>query len=509
MKGCDDEKVPDGHYIHLSEGELTDNTTREDISNIFNKIESENVQIVVAHFHGGLVSSNAAYKNPMKKIDPDGFNKSMFEVYADIDEDTGKNRAYPIFFIWESGFLETLRSMFLRIDEDTIIGIFKELKKKILRVEEAKSIINEFLDDVGTPTLEEDFLDDYTDVYRKWPREKQIELKEAIEGEIINATNELNNNCPRENTSVECLKKVASVVYYSLLQRSIMGRHHRLTVTMQEEILNILRIKKELFGVEMLLDFGKVAKDGWGTMKCNTVAAFQNDGTKYGGTAFLIELNDLVKNRQKQEQAIKVILVGHSTGAVFICNLLEEAAKEDKYPALADFSFDVIFEAPACTFERFSKTVTNAGDKIGNFRMFTLGKEYERNDKLASFAYSSSMLYLVSSIAEPTRYYSEQSPDCKPENEPPYEYHDKPLVGMEMYLLDERFNYGDEYVEVRNVKNFLGFGNPTGKVKIAFSRADEEAKPGWGITATNHGACDDNVEVLKSIQHIIKHGFHN
>lgn len=139
--------------------------------------------------------------------------------------------------------------------------------------------------------------------------------------------------------------------------------------------------------------------------------------------------------------------------------------------------------------------------------MFTLGKKYERKDKLASFAYSSSLLYLVSSIAEPTRYYSEQQPNCKPENEPPYEYHDKPLVGMQMYLLDERFDYGREYVEVRNVESFLGYENPTGKVKIAFSPAGQEAAQGWRITARTHEDCDDNVEVLKSIKEIIENGF--
>ncbi|MBO1225009.1 MAG: hypothetical protein JYX80_11335 [Candidatus Scalindua sediminis] len=351
MKGCEDEKVPDGHYIHLSEGKLTDNTTREDISNIFNKIESENVQIVVAHFHGGLVSSNAAYKNPMKKIDPAGFNKSMFEVYEDLDVDTGKKRAYPIFFIWESDFLTTLVSMLGDLDEAKIREIYKKIKNKILRVKEAKSIIEEFLNEVGPLPLK-DPLNAYTEKYRTWSSTKQRELKEEIEREIENATNEL-NNCQRENPGAVCPDEVVSVVYYRVLQRSIMGRHHRLTVTMQEEIWNSVK------------DASKVAKDGWGTMKCNTVFPFDNDGTPkeetYGGTAFLIELNDLVNKRQQQQQDIRVILVGHSTGVVFICNLLEEAAKEDKYPSLANFEFDVIFEAPACTFERFSHTIDVAG----------------------------------------------------------------------------------------------------------------------------------------------------
>lgn len=506
MKGCEDEKVPDGHYIHLSEGKLTDNTTREDISNIFNKIESENVQIVVAHFHGGLVSSNAAYKNPMKKIDPDGFNKSMFEIY--------KEGAYPIFFIWESDFPATLKTMGY-LDKKLIKPFFDAIKNKIFErntTEEVESIIDKFLSKVPVPDdgLHEDFLDDYTTEYRRWPSVKQKELNDAIELKIGEATENL-NICQTESPGALCLNKVVSVVFYRVLQRSIVGRHHRLTVTMQEEILNILKIKKEILGIEIVVDFSKVIKDGWGAMKCNTVAPFQNDGTPkeetYGGTAFLIELNDLVKRRQEQEQAIKVILVGHSTGAVFICNLLENAAREDKYPALTNFKFDVIFEAPACTFERFNKTLTTAGDKIGNFRMFALGKDYERDDELASPAYSSSMLYLVSSIAEPTRYDSKLPPDCKPENEPPYEYHDKPLVGMQMYLLDERFDYGREYVEVRNVKDFLGYGNPTGNVKIAFSPAGQEAAQGWRITARKHGDCDDNVEVLKSLRHIIKHGF--
>ncbi len=109
LMGCNGERIPNGHFIRLDNGTFREKspdkypiTTRQEVSDMFAKIR-ETEQMVILHFHGGLVSVKQAFENPVKEIIDDEFNKSMFDVY---DE-----KAYPIFFIWESGFIKTLESM--------------------------------------------------------------------------------------------------------------------------------------------------------------------------------------------------------------------------------------------------------------------------------------------------------------------------------------------------------------------------------------------------------------
>ncbi len=532
-----DEEPPDSetqklHFIHIKNGEFMDRqekvkyhkTTRGDVTTMFNKIKNGNKQKVVVHFHGGLVSVKNAFTKPMKKVDPAGFNKSMFEVY--------NKDAYPIFFVWRSGFIDTLINM--PRNKGLEVYFTDEINKMILelnRKEKAENIIEEFLSSfrIDSKTLytdlPENLLDDYNDVYNSWVPDKQDELVKALNDGLKNATEGLNQFL-KDNPGIEEQVWGAEIevavqkrlfgeygswfklkVLYPALIRLANGRHHGLKATIQEEIFNSVEIDG--------LDISKYLKDGWGTMKCITTAAFKKDGTPqegtYGGTAFLIELNDLVNRRQLQEQDIRVILVGHSAGAVYICNLLEHTKDkkengEDKYPALANFKFDVIFEAPACTFERFSKTIKEAGDKIKDFRMFALGDDFEKEDELVLVLYSNSLLYFVSSVAEPTRHDSSLPPECKPAIAPPYEYHDKPMLGMERYFL-KPFDDGSIFPELKSVRNFLGYVSPAEKGKIAFSPTAGNAALGWRITAEKHGQCDDNVEVLKSLQYIIEHRF--
>ena len=516
------EEIPDWHFIHLDNGKFMNEiqpdklriTKRDDITTIFEKIEQNTV---VVYFHGGLVDAKNAFTKPMKKVGGVGFNKSMYDIFEDKDEVTEKEGAYPIFFVWRSGFLDTLRNMPRdRTQETYFTDETKKLILKLNRKEKPESLIEEFLSSfrIDSKTLytdlPENLLDEYYKVYESWDPDKQKELTKALNDGIQNTTEELNQFL-RDNPGIEeqvwgaesvtaeqkrlfgkYLSWFKVKLLYPVIKRRLNGRHHGFKATMQEEIYNSTIIGKT--------HIGNFIKDGWGTMKCITANAFQDDDTKYGGTAFLKELNNLVL----QKPHTRVILIGHSTGAEYICNLLENAARADKYPWLASFKFDVIFEAPACTFERFNKTLDIAGKKIRHFRMFALGDKFEKDDKVGhDVVYSRSMLYYVSSVAEPTRHDSNLSDKCKLDNKPPYEYHDKPILGMERYFKHSKFDR--VYDEVRRVKLFMEYVDKNKKGKIAFSKIEE--KDGWKITAKTHVECDDNAELLKSLQHIIKFGF--
>jgi len=500
-----DEEAPDEetqklHFIHIDNGMFMDDqmdtiyykTTREDVANMVKNIDKNTV---VVHFHGGLVDEKSAFERPMKK-------GGIYEAYS--------KDAYPIFFAWRSGFMSTIDQMY---DKESDIGQIIDAVKKVISARTKKQkrlisgddeIINNFIASVNFRRFwflwhvwKETLLDRYYKAYNKLTPAEQGELKEAIDNKVTYTTNDL-KNCLGGTTGTLCLDKIISVVSHRLFQRTIEGRHHNLTATLQEESWN---------SIEILSNF---INDGWGKMKCITFNAFQDDHTKYGGTAFLKELNDLIG----QKPDTKVILVGHSTGAEYICNLLEDAARADKYPLLnkegEEFTFDVIFEAPACTFERFNKTLTTAVDKIENFRMFALHDCREKKDSLAGdkyskLFYSNSLLYFVASVPEPTRYNSSLPNGCETINNPPYEYLDKPILGMERYFFNKPFDYELKYPEVKSVKSFLGHNNPVVEIKTVFSKS--KGADGWKITAKKHGQCDDNKKLLESLQHIIKFGF--
>src|SRR5690606_32961914 len=91
----------------------------------------------------------------------------------------------------------------------------------------------------------------------------------------------------------------------------------------------------------------------------------------------------------------RITLVGHSTGAIYICNLLKAAAQH-----VPDLHFDVIFEAPAVTHALLAETAAEHASRVRKFRQFAMGDEREIGDTLVPVIYRSSLLYFVSGMLE-------------------------------------------------------------------------------------------------------------
>jgi triacylglycerol esterase/lipase EstA (alpha/beta hydrolase family) len=104
----------------------------------------------------------------------------------------------------------------------------------------------------------------------------------------------------------------------------------------------------------------------------------------------------------------RVMLVGHSAGAIFVCELLQRLAQTDR-------KVEVVFLAPAARCELFSTSVianqqvlaTNNGHQA--FRMFTMSDEFESKDTLIrnlpvvgdlTWFYPRSLLYFISGLLE-------------------------------------------------------------------------------------------------------------
>src|SRR2546427_9197331 len=97
-------------------------------------------------------------------------------------------------------------------------------------------------------------------------------------------------------------------------------------------------------------------------MKQENADAFGVDGNVYGGTAFLDGLQRLWTGNARA----RIVLVGHSTGAVYICHLLRHA--DARLPA--DVRFDIVFLAPGCTFPLLADTLAQHAGRIANVRLF-------------------------------------------------------------------------------------------------------------------------------------------
>lgn len=117
------------------------------------------------------------------------------------------------------------------------------------------------------------------------------------------------------------------------LKRFANGRDHGLYTTVVEEVVE--RIKGDIISGEYVETY-------------DTQDAFEGSEDFAGGNALLDEINKLWKKGKHP----RLILIGHSAGSVFICNLLINAAKV----LPDDIKFEVVFLAPACSFGLFKIT---------------------------------------------------------------------------------------------------------------------------------------------------------
>lgn len=507
---------PNNHIIHSANGQLKQ-TTRDDVRRIVKlALDSQSPSGIVVHFHGGLVSESSARESAEKRLYP---------LYAE------RSKAYPIFFVWESGFFEAPLN---NLGEIAMEGIFQEFLKKAAAwaMKKLPSDIG-FKGGSGVNINEEELRNDFDawfSMQRDTPppqleklpgvtdaalstRTKGISLDEeelaalieesiAEDDKFKNAVEAVYNGLYAKGlpqpatrglgTSISTVslidkeaagrlfqydtattkgfgpiswfkvaKAVASIVL-RVISRFRAGRAHGMYVTLVEEVLR-----------ELYVD--KIGQAGWwDRMKGDTADAFK-DGQDYCGTAFLTELKAQLDGGAVPPN--KITLVGHSTGAIYICNLLKAAAR--LAPSL---HFDIIFEAPAATHALLASTVAAHGSRISHFRQFGMSDERESSDVLVPVIYLSSLLYFISALLE---------------HDP-----DEPLVGMVRYL-DKRGVYNpDAFPNVASCRQFYA------RYSNSLVCSPSNAGPGLESDGKHHGEFDDqDPPTLNSVQHILLNGF--
>jgi hypothetical protein len=455
---------------------------------------------LVIHFHGGLVSVDAGKAIAMR-LDP---------IYRAAG-------TFPMFFVWESGLIETLKNNLSDILADPV---FRELAKKagewVLRNLPGAFSARGTGQTVNEYALRKQF-DDWFDGKVSQPPltlgspatggskaavPNEDDLTANIEASLDNdqrfqqVVSGLSRNSggggittkganvppdptvpvyvdqraldemfgPRTPgktkgvlTWITVARFVARVVI-AVLKRHNAHRDHGTYTTIVEEVLRAAYLDK-------------VGQIVWDMMKKDTADAFAS-----ADNVGSVLLAGLAQRQRNGRQFKSIALVGHSTGAVYICNFIQSALQ-----VLPGIPFNVIFLAPACRFELFDETVQKASGSFAGFRMFAMHDALEMGDQLVPIVYPRSLLYLVSGLLEGDA--------------------DTPILGMERFLTLSGVFTGKDFVAVDRVRAWLS-QNATRNVW-----SDDIRPNGFGSIAHKHGDFDDDQSTLVSVQYILKSGY--
>jgi hypothetical protein len=257
--------------------------------------------------------------------------------------------------------------------------------------------------------------------------------------------------------------KGSVVVLARVVKRFADKRDHGVYKTVFEEIL------REFY----VANAGQLL---WRHMKKDTADAFGGNPQVDGGTAFLHCLKDLAGTGQQP----RVTLVGHSTGAVYICHFLKHA--DALLPP--GITFNVIFLAAAVDFDLLAQTLANHGSRVGQIRAFGMSDERELANALIErlpHIYPSSLLYFVSGALEDEA--------------------DKPLVGMKRYFSGEEPYTPAKFPHIATVSQFLG--------KHARSLIWSHCADGSGFNCDSktHGDFDNDAQTIESLKHLLAKGY--
>jgi hypothetical protein len=493
------------HVIETeANGKLKTSTSQVDA--IVKALEQESK--LVLHFHGGLVNA-AAGRRVARNLTP---------VYRAAG-------AYPVFFVWHGGLLEVVRGNLAEIAAEEAFSLLEKWVTKFsvgkLQQEPGSRGLTiaapsdyevalelarrreggEPFDDLPAPDtvseLDPDEQAEFEQAVANDPEarsvtagivdsavaENEIDTSRGIEltrrrsqktlmsPEVVA---EFQREAEREAEgqkgliSAALLARKGAHVLLRVVQRFRHHNDHGLYPTVVEEIL------REFY-------LGNVGANVWAAMKGETKDTFDADPPTRGGRYFMSRLGESLR----EGKDLEVTLVGHSTGAVFIDNLLRhvERMRDDAAEALPpDFRFkNLIFLAPACTFEDFASTVEHQKQLFDRFRMFTMSDEHERQDHLLSVIYPRSLLYFISGVLE-----TEEDGSSSPA---------KALVGLNRY-----------YTSTAKAPTELVLGRKfvlAEKTRVVWSPSS--GGDGLSASALSHGDFDDDGEVRKSLAYLIAH----
>ncbi len=460
------------HYIDMKAGRFS-GTDQQDLDNLFKHLKKKKPEHLVLHFHGGLVSRKEGLKSAEK----------LKKVYT-------KAGTYPVFFIWNSNVSNIIKHFFAVKDDPLFKRLTKHLEQVlytffypdddnkhkgssdqlilrnipndlndveefIRKKESSFSIKKDFtadfekkLDDLISS--DRDIKNCYRLISEKNPEEYKkhnILVPIEIKNEIEHRKN-LTSNTKGIGTTYFAAKAIR--IAFRVVKRYRKKRINNLYQTIIEETLRSIYLTN------------KASTLIWQEMKEHTQTPF--DSKKSAGTCFINSLKKYIRKNPN----LKITLVGHSTGSVFITRFLANATS-----ALPEIKYNVIFMAPVSTFKDLAKNLEFFENNVENVRLFGLSDALEKNYyERPFFLYKSSFLYLVSGLLEKEA--------------------DMPLIGMERYYTHKKI-YTTK--EIKRVKKFFS-GN------LVWSHANKIR--GRKCSAEKHGSFNEDTKMHKSLRYILQ-----
>jgi hypothetical protein len=460
-------------------------------------------------FHGGLVDKASGMTNAQQLL-------GSYSLGNDPSEKAGN--AYPYFFVWESGLLETLQhnlpgivseTIFQRLRDiigaraQTVLGDPTQAPAQAMALR-APTLIADIPAPAARPLSPQDISDveeavendpiinaakrriaqsarpaatALAEAVGTTPRQVLTSPATLLSPEIVAAivAEEAHKDAMTPNNVTELISPVAfgtlalgaGSVLMRIVQRYVAGRNHNFHNTLVEEIFRQYYIANVGWAV-------------WNEMKVETAEAFQGDAEHNVGTAMIAQLIRFYEMGSGQKQA-RITLLGHSTGAVYICNFL---AAMDRALASKDYAsqikFDVIFMAPAVRVDLFASTLAAHGHLIRNFRTFGMSDDLEAAEILLQVdgaspgvnallgqVYTSSLLYFISGVLE--------DPDD-----------DTPIDGMQRFFLRNGAFAPGTYPDVDAVWKFYE-SRPNAAITADTRALNPQPPLGQRCTSHHHG----------------------
>jgi len=516
---------PPINALYLRDG-LYDSMTRKDVAATFAAFKGQTATNRLAlFFHGGLVDKASGQQSAANE----------FRAYEDC--------AFPLFFIWESGFGEALAHHLPLIFAETIFGRVLSHAMDIIssKLTPAPSVaaLTPATETVAAPPLvitSED-IDAFIHAVQSDPLVQNEAVAIARSSQDVNAAlaqGVARNSMvlsPRTLLSPEIvgsvrgaflqaspaaslsepalesfpfsvggalqaalsIAKAAVPVILNTIKRFALGRDHGLPCTIVEEILRAL----------YLANFGSAI---WEEMKKETEDAFGPDSSRFGGTAVVEEICLLIKNKP----ATTITLVGHSTGGVYIGNFLQHVDQALTMQGDTTTRFDIVLLAPANTDDFFAQQYVRS--RIRGIRMFLMKDEVEQQDHLLTKdvgpadpsilgnVYPRSLLYLVSGICE---YFEGQGGDGVHR----MDGFDMPILGMDRFYKNAATFSPADYPNVGFVRTEF----PSSPGDPAFARVlsptDNTTAPlGFRSTALKHGNFPGDQLTIQSLRECFQNG---
>lgn len=433
---------------------------------------------IAIHFHGGLVDEEAGM----------GVAEKMMAVF----EAAG---SHPYGIVWETGFGETLRDN-LRSVAGT--ELFKRLVKLVLKLASkhlapgvggrgpgaglgdaeidaglAQERPFESWDQPAPPAagakgaslLDEDTLA----AEAEEELDSVLGLRKAVEADLA-TTPELERaavvgGAPGAGAkgilSWITLARHAAKIIVRVVRRMFSGHGHGFYPTVVEEILREI----------LVADFGVMV---WGEMKRKAHGMFApdaGDGAR-AGTYLVAKLAAL----QAASPDLVVDVLGHSAGSIAFARMLpcaEAAGLRIRRVGLL---------APAVRTDLFAaEVIPRDGTGFQALRVFTMGDDFESQDRLAWILYTRSLLYFISGVLE------------EDDGDTTLVGLDRDLTGVAPYTA----------VDAAAVSAYLHAAGRRRFVRSRSSVHDPAALPGFRTEAVHHGDFDDDVPTRESITELL------